>query len=82
MFKESDMPAPSLSLEIGKLMASVSLLQQQLGEIKQQVDTLYANLKQEFVLKNEITPIKNLITIIVATTGTALIMALLNLILK
>jgi hypothetical protein len=82
MFKESDMPAPSLSIEIGKLMASVSLLQQQLGEIKQQVDTLYANLKQEFVLKNEITPIKNLITIIVATTGTALIMALLNLILK
>lgn len=76
------MPAPSLSLEIGKLMASVSLLQQQLGEIKQQVDTLYVNLKQEFVLKNEITPIKNLITIIVATTGTALIMALLNLILK
>ncbi len=76
------MPAPSLSIEIGKLMASVSLLQQQLGEIKQQVDTLYANLKQEFVLKNEITPIKNLITIIVATTGTALIMALLNLILK
>lgn len=76
------MPAPSLSLEIGKLMASVSLLQQQLAEIKQQVDTLYANLKQEFVLKNEITPIKNLITIIVATTGTALIMALLNLILK
>ena len=76
------MPAPNLSIEIGKLMASVSLLQQQLGEIKQQVDTLYVNLKQEFVLKNEITPIKNLITIIVATTGTALIMALLNLILK
>ncbi|MBE6446171.1 MAG: hypothetical protein E7021_02040 [Alphaproteobacteria bacterium] len=76
------MPAPNLSIEIGKLMASVSLLQQQLGEIKQQVDTLYVNLKQEFVLKNEITPIKNLITIIVATTGTALIMALLNLVLK
>ena len=76
------MPAPSLSLEIGKLMASVTLLQQQLGEIKQQVDTLYANLKQEFVLKNEITPIKNLITIIVATTVTAVIMALLNLIFK
>lgn len=76
------MPAPSLSIEIGKLMASVSLLQQQLGEIKQQVDTLYANLKQEFVLKNEITPIKNLITIIVATTVTAVIMALLNLIFK
>ena len=76
------MPAPSLSLEIGKLMASVTLLQQQLGEIKQQVDTLYVNLKQEFVLKNEITPIKNLITIIVATTVTAVIMALLNLIFK
>lgn len=76
------MPAPSLSMEIGKLMASVSLLQQQLIEIKQQVDTLYVNLKQEFVLKNEITPIKNLITLIVATTGTALVMALLNLILK
>lgn len=76
------MPTPNLSIEIGKLMASVSLLQQQLGEIKQQVDTLYVNLKQEFVLKNEITPIKNLITIIVATTGTALIMALLNLVLK
>ena len=76
------MPTPSISMEIGKLMASVTLLQQQLSEIKQQVDTLYSNLKHDFVLRNEITPIKNLIGIIVATTGTALVMALLNLILK
>ena len=76
------MPTPTLSMEIGKLMASVALLQQQLAEIKQQVDTLYSNLKHDFVLRSEITPIKNLIGIIVATTGTALVMALLNLILK
>ena len=76
------MPTPTLSMEIGKLMASVALLQQQLSEIKQQVDTLNTNLKREFVLRSEIAPIKNLIGLIVATTGTALVMALLNLILK
>ena len=76
------MPTPSISMEIGKLIASVALLQQELAEIKQQVDTLYSNLKHDFVLRSEITPIKNLIGLIVATTGTALVMALLNLILK
>lgn len=76
------MPTQTLSMEIGKLMASVTLLQQQLTEIKQQVDTLNTNLKREFVLRSEITPIKNLIGLIVATTGTALVMALLNLVLK
>ena len=76
------MPTPTLSMEIGKLMASVALLQQQLSEIKQQVDTLNTNLKREFVLRSEIAPIKNLIGVIVASTGAALVMALLNLILK
>ena len=76
------MPTPTLSMEIGKLMASVALLQQQLSEIKQQVDALNLNLKREFVLRSEIAPIKNLIGVIVASTGAALVMALLNLILK
>ena len=76
------MATPTLSMEIGKLMASVTLLQQQLTEIKQQVDTLYSNLKGEFILRSEIMPIKNLFGLIVATTGTALVMASLNLILK
>ena len=43
---------------------------------------LHDKIKSEFVLRQEIAPIKNLVGLIVAATGTALVVALLNLILK
>ena len=103
------MPTQNLTIEIGKLMSSVQILQNSLGELKKDVDKLgqkissvhnelsqfmgnvqnkttcqllHDRLKDEFVLRQEIAPIKNLVGIIVAATGTALVVALLNLILK
>lgn len=103
------MPTQNLSIEIGKLMSSVQILQSALTELKKDVDKLgqkitsvhneliqfmgnvqsksacqilHEHLKEDFVLRQEIAPIKHLVGVIVAATGTALVVALLNLILK
>ncbi len=103
------MPAQNLSIEIGKLMSSVQILQNSLSELKKDVDKLgqkissvhneltqfmgsvqnkttcqllHDRLKEDFVLRQEIAPIKHLIGVIVAATGTAIVVALFNLILK
>ncbi|MGN0919311.1 MAG: hypothetical protein ACI4OR_00920 [Alphaproteobacteria bacterium] len=64
----------SVHTELLNFMASV--------QNKSTCREIHNQLRQEFVLRREIAPIRSLISAIALTTATAILMALLNLILK
>ncbi len=103
------MPTPHLNIEIGKLMATVAALQNQLTDIKKEINILadqvstlreelsnfigtvqtkntcqliHEKLKNEYVSKLEILPLKTLAKTVCITAATAICLALMNLILK
>lgn len=103
------MPTQHLNIEMGKLMATVVALQNQLTDIKAEINMLtthvatlqdelanfiatvqtkatcqlvHDKLKNDYVSRLEIAPLKTFLKTICATVATAICLALLNLILK